>query len=457
MADFVRPGVLGELATFERVFGGPISRAQDRACSRQERELGEDRSRCVCGWASGWGEPGPAKKGGMVTRGTWPCEEGGDGDEGNPAARRRGPLVTRGAWREGEGVRRKERGGPAWTRGARGRRGRTGGRAEGGERGQNSSSLQRLPRRACPAYWAPSPAQGAAGTRGVIHAAEDQCRHRAVPAPSGRVRGVLPAQRSPGPGLPRAAGLRGRHGPPPRRRRRERRGRPGAWIGQAGALDCPGRLDGGTASRRAPGMPLLLRPCDESPVLHTTPDSFQPPSSCPANPLPCKTGAGHAVHAPQAVQPPLPAAGGKGRRGRRGYTGRLALRRGGGTGMTGVGFCSGPEVHSTLLPPSPGTPASQQLLSGHRPHQPLQASWRRPTPSCARRWPTPASGRWWCPSPPPRSTCWPRCARCAAGARPGWTAAPTPRDAATSWPPSTPTAWAVCSCCPPPPAARGST
>lgn len=48
MADFVRPGVLGDLPAFERVFGGPIARAQDRAGTEEDKALGRERARCVC-------------------------------------------------------------------------------------------------------------------------------------------------------------------------------------------------------------------------------------------------------------------------------------------------------------------------------------------------------------------------------------------------------------------------
>ncbi|GAB4818167.1 hypothetical protein N2152v2_005213 [Parachlorella kessleri] len=44
MADFVCPDVLGSLPTFERVFGGPISKSRDRNASTEEKNIGEKRS-----------------------------------------------------------------------------------------------------------------------------------------------------------------------------------------------------------------------------------------------------------------------------------------------------------------------------------------------------------------------------------------------------------------------------
>ncbi len=53
MADFVCPDVLGSLPTFERVFGGPISKSRDRNASTEEKNIGEKRSEYV-GTEAGW-------------------------------------------------------------------------------------------------------------------------------------------------------------------------------------------------------------------------------------------------------------------------------------------------------------------------------------------------------------------------------------------------------------------
>ncbi|KAL6785495.1 RAD54A [Auxenochlorella protothecoides x Auxenochlorella symbiontica] len=54
MADFVRPGVLGDLPAFERVFGGPIARAQDRAGTEEDKALGRERARELVSRISGF-------------------------------------------------------------------------------------------------------------------------------------------------------------------------------------------------------------------------------------------------------------------------------------------------------------------------------------------------------------------------------------------------------------------
>ena len=45
MISFVNPDLLGNLATFKRVFAEPISRSRDRSASPQDQQLGQERSK----------------------------------------------------------------------------------------------------------------------------------------------------------------------------------------------------------------------------------------------------------------------------------------------------------------------------------------------------------------------------------------------------------------------------
>lgn len=52
MISFVNPDLLGNLATFKRVFADPISKSQDRSASPEEQQLGQERSKSVLSHAS---------------------------------------------------------------------------------------------------------------------------------------------------------------------------------------------------------------------------------------------------------------------------------------------------------------------------------------------------------------------------------------------------------------------
>ena len=45
MISFVNPDLLGNLATFKRVFAEPISKSRDRSATPEEQQLGQERSR----------------------------------------------------------------------------------------------------------------------------------------------------------------------------------------------------------------------------------------------------------------------------------------------------------------------------------------------------------------------------------------------------------------------------
>ena len=45
MISFVNPDLLGNLATFKRVFADPISKSRDRSASPEEQQLGQERSK----------------------------------------------------------------------------------------------------------------------------------------------------------------------------------------------------------------------------------------------------------------------------------------------------------------------------------------------------------------------------------------------------------------------------
>ena len=45
MISFVNPDLLGNLATFKRVFAEPISKSRDRSATPEEQQLGQERSK----------------------------------------------------------------------------------------------------------------------------------------------------------------------------------------------------------------------------------------------------------------------------------------------------------------------------------------------------------------------------------------------------------------------------
>ena len=45
MISFVNPDLLGNLATFKRVFAEPISKSRDRSATTEEQQLGQERSK----------------------------------------------------------------------------------------------------------------------------------------------------------------------------------------------------------------------------------------------------------------------------------------------------------------------------------------------------------------------------------------------------------------------------
>lgn len=45
MISFVNPDLLGNLATFKRVFAEPISKSRDRSATAEEQQLGQERSK----------------------------------------------------------------------------------------------------------------------------------------------------------------------------------------------------------------------------------------------------------------------------------------------------------------------------------------------------------------------------------------------------------------------------
>lgn len=54
MMDFVNPGLLGSLASFKRIFEGPITKGRDRNATAEEQQLGKARTRCwslLLSWA----------------------------------------------------------------------------------------------------------------------------------------------------------------------------------------------------------------------------------------------------------------------------------------------------------------------------------------------------------------------------------------------------------------------